>query len=419
MPRMNSNFDSPLPDRLIGEGGSVFAVAALLACAGVPLYIHLPRFAAELGYGLGAVAGLLLALRALDFLQDPALGLLVDRYPRQRHGLAILALVGLGAGFVAVFTLQPGLPGLVAGLVLVFTTYSLGTILFYGQGAALAGPGGGRAHYRLAGLREAGTLAGIIAAAVLPEALSRGLGPLAGYAGFGLVLGGAALAAALISRRFWRPVMTERQSLPLRPFLRAGGGRLLAIGLLNTMPVAITSTLFLFFVEDRLELEGRAGLYLVLFFAAAGASAPLWSRLAARFGARRVLIPAMLLAIISFIGAALLPAGAAWSFAAICLASGAALGADMVILPALFATTLTGAGLPAGTAFGAWSFVAKLSLALAAAVVLPALQWAGYAPGTGNSAAALGALNLAYAVLPCFLKLPAIALVARLPDEEV
>ena len=407
-----------MPARLTGQGGSVFAVAALLASAGVPLYIHLPRFAAELGYSLGAVAGLLLALRALDFLQDPALGLLVDRYPRQRRGLAITALIGLGAGFVAVFTLQPGLPGLVAGLVLVFTAYSLGTILFYGQGAALAGREG-RAHYRLAGLREAGTLAGIIAAAVLPEVLSRGLGPLAGYAGFGLVLGGTALAAAVISRRFWTPVVTARQALPLRPFLHAGGGRLLAIALLNTMPVAITSTLFLFFVEDRLQLPGRAGLFLVLFFAAAGLSAPLWSRLAGRFGARRVLIPAMVLAILAFIGAALLPAGAASGFAAICIASGAALGADMVILPALFAATLTGAGLPAGTAFGAWSFVAKLSLALAAATVLPTLQFAGFEPGGENDARALGALNLAYAVLPCLLKLPAIALVARLPDEEL
>lgn len=419
MPRSFSTLTPRLPDRLTGQGGRVFTVAALLACAGVPLYIHLPRFATELGYSLGTVAGLLLALRALDFLQDPILGLLVDRFPRQRRGLAMLALIGLGAGFVAVFTLQPGLPGLAAGLVLVFTAYSLGTILFYGQGAALAGPGGGQAHYRLAGLREAGTLAGIIAAAVLPELLARGLGPLAGYAGFGLLLAGAALAVAVVSRRFWAPVVTTRQRLPLRPFLNAGGGRLLLIGLLNALPVAITSTLFLFFVEDRLQLPGWAGLYLVLFFAAAGASAPLWSRLAGRYGARRVLLPAMGLAIVGFIWAALLPAGAGWSFAAICLASGAALGADMVILPALFAATLTGAGLPAGTAFGAWSFAAKLSLALAAATVLPMLQWAGHAPGATNSAAALGALNLAYAVLPCLLKLPALALVARLPDEEM
>lgn len=403
---------------LAGQGPRVVAIAALLASAGVPLYIHLPRFAAELGLSLSTVAALLLALRALDFLQDPALGLLVDRYPRQRRALATLALVGIGAGFVAVFTLQPALPGLVAALVLVFTAYSLGTILFYGQGAALAGPGGGPAHYRLAGLREAGTLAGIVAAAVLPEVLARGWGPLGGYAGFGLVLGAAALIVALVCRRFWVPVVTERQSLPLRPFLAAGGGRLLLIGLLNTMPVAITSTLFLFFVEDRLALPGLAGLYLVLFFAAAGLSAPLWSRLAARFGARRVLLPAMGLAVFAFLGTALLPPGAGGRFAVICLLSGAALGADMVILPALFASRLTRANLPAGTAFGAWSFVAKLALALSAALVLPALQWAGFSPGGDNPARALAALNIAYAVLPCALKLPAIVLVALLPEEE-
>lgn len=407
------------PAPLAGQGPRVAAIAALLAAAGVPLYIHLPRFAAELGLSLGTVAALLLALRALDFLQDPALGLLVDRYPRQRRRLATLALVGLGAGFVAVFTLQPALPGLAAGLVLVFTAYSLGTILFYGQGAALAGPGGGPAHYRLAGLREAGTLAGIVAAAVLPEVLARGWGPRAGYAGFGLLLGMAALLVALVCRRFWVPVAATRQRLALHPFLAAGGGRLLLIGLLNTMPVAITSTLFLFFVEDRLALPGLAGLFLVLFFSAAGLSAPVWSRLAARFGARRVLVPAMALAIAGFVWAALLPVGAAWGFAAICVLSGAALGADMVILPALFAARLTAAKLPAGTAFGAWSFVAKLALALAAALVLPMLQSAGFTPGGDNSARALTALNLAYAVLPCALKLPAIVLVALLPGKDV
>ena len=46
---------------------------------------------------------------------------------------------------------------------------------------------------------------------------------------------------------------------------------------------------------------------------------------------------------------------------------------------------------------------------LAAGVALPALQAFGYAPGS-QSPQALGALTIAYCVLPCVLKLAAAAL---------
>lgn len=400
-------------------GAQVFLVAGFLASAGVPLYIHLPRFAAELGLSLGAIGALLAALRLVDFVQDPALGWMADRYPGARRAMAALAFGGMGLGYAWVFVAQPGLTGLTLGLVLVFTAFSLGTILFYGQGVALIGDGDAAAHYRLGGLREAGALTGIVLAALLPSLLAASAGAPTAYAIYGAGLAVAAAVIWTLSRPLWALPPPPPEPRPsLRPLLAAGGGHLLLIALLNAVPVAITSTLFLFFVEDRLQLPHLAGLYLVAFFAAAGLAAPVWSRLAARFGARRVLLPAMCLAVACFVWAALLPSGAAWQFALISLGSGLALGADMAILPALFAATLARAGLPTGLAFGAWSFAGKASLAIAAAVALPLLQRAGYVPGGDNDAAALSTLTFAYAVLPCALKLPAMLLVARLKDPD-
>lgn len=401
-------------------GVQVFLVAGFLASAGVPLYIHLPRFAADLGMGLGAIGGMLAVLRLVDFVQDPVLGWAADRFPRARRAMAAAGFAGMGLGYALVFAGQPGPWGLALGLVLIFTAFSLGTILFYGQGVALVGDAGAGAHYRLGGLREAGALTGIVLAALSPSLLALWIGTLPGYAAYGLGLAGLALAVWMLSRPLWSLPPPPPEPRPsLRPLMRAGGGYLLLIALLNAVPVAITSTLFLFFVEDRLQLPGLAGLYLVAFFAAAGLAAPVWSRLAARFGARRVLLPAMGLAVVCFIWAALLPAGAGWQFALICLGSGLALGADMAILPALFAATLARAGLPTGLAFGAWSFAGKASLAIAAAVALPLLERAGYDPGGANDAQALAALNMAYALLPCALKLPAMLLVARLKDTKI
>jgi Na+/melibiose symporter-like transporter len=125
----------------------------------------------------------------------------------------------------------------------------------------------------------------------------------------------------------------------------------------------------------------------------------------------------MVLAIVSFGWAAILPEGAAIGFVLICLASGAAMAADMVILPATFANAVSRLSLPEGLGFGLWAFAAKLALALAAAVALPALARAGFDPASDlpSTTAALGALAFAYAVVPCFLKLLSIALLVLTP----
>ena len=391
--------------------------SGFLAAAGLPLYVNLPHFAASLGMSLSGIGLLLIGLRVLDFVQDPILGLLIDRFRDQRRKIAGLAILGMSVGFAATFTLQPGLAGMTLALILLFTAYSLASILFYAQGVAIAETGGAGAHFRLAGYREAGALAGILIASAAPSLLIGFLGEKAGYAVFGAALAVAGLLIWRLSLGLWLASPKAPPRFSPADFLRAGGGRLLTLGLVNTLPGAITSSLFLFFVQDRLQLAAWSGMFLVLFFLTAGISAPFWSGLVARFGPVRVLVPSMGLAIVAFIGAAALPEGQIAGFALISALSGLTLGADMVILPALFASTLAAAQIPAGAGFGLWAFTNKLSLALAAATVLPLLGAAGYVPGGPNSAQALTALNLSYAILPCILKLLAIALVIRLPQE--
>jgi GPH family glycoside/pentoside/hexuronide:cation symporter len=121
----------------------------------------------------------------------------------------------------------------------------------------------------------------------------------------------------------------------------------------------------------------------------------------------------MILAIASFLWTLTLGTGDLIPFALICAASGAALGADLTLLPAIFAQRLAQTGTPEAAAFGLWNFVSKLSLALAALTILPALQAAGFQPGGQNTESALGTLTLIYAGLPCVLKVIAIALLAR------
>ena len=396
--------------------------ALMLAAADIPLYIHLPRFASvNLGIGLGTIGTILLVIRLIDLVQDPLIGWAIVRWPQAQSVFATATAVGLAIGFPLLFTPRSGpnvVAQLVAILVLLFSAYSLGMILLYGRSATLAKEPTPGALMTLAAFREGGMLAGVVIAAVAPAIfLALGAGA-QGYPAFGLFLGALALTTAVITLPIWRrpPVLGAR--LSLAGLGQAGALRLLALALVNSLPVAITSTLFLFFVEDRLHLPGKAGPLLILFFLSAGLSVPFWARMSQRLGPKTTLLTAMPLAILGFAGAAVLAPGNMAGFAVICLASSAALGADMVILPAMFSVVLTRSGLKASLAFGIWSFAGKLGLALAAFTVLPMLERSGFTPGALNSAEALATLNIAYAVIPCILKLGALAIVLALPTED-
>lgn len=388
--------------------------AAFLAAAGLPLYIHAPKFYVdEYGVSLAMLGAVLFGLRLLDFVQDPLLGRLASRM-QGRRGLSIaLAGLSMAAAMGGLFAVAPPIQPLwwfALMLTVVFSSFSYLTICFYAQGVTAAETLPGAGHLRLARWRETGALLGICAAAVAPIVLG-------GFGGFALAFAILAALALWTMQGEWR-----RASIPSQgfgPVLRDGiSRRLLMVALVNAAPVAVSSTLFLFFVESRLGAPGWEGPLLLLFFLSAALATPFWSRAAEVWGAKRVLLAGMVLSIMAFAGAATLGTGDTWAFGLVCLASGAALGADMTLLPALFARRQAQVNPGASEAFGLWSFVSKFTLALAAVSLLPLLELGGFQAGTDNSEEALRLLTLLYCALPCALKVAAIALLATTSVEE-
>ena len=90
----------------------------------------------------------------------------------------------------------------------------------------------------------------------------------------------------------------------------------------------------------------------------------------------------------------------------------------MTLLPAIFARRMATVAPSAGQAFGLWSFVSKFTLAFAAVSLLPLLDAAGFQTGGANTDTALVTLTVLYALVPCFLKLLAIGLLAATPLKE-
>ena len=386
---------------------SLFALP--LTMMALPVYVLVPPFyAAATGLALSTIGAVLLATRLFDAVVDPLLGAWVDRSRGAYLRPLLIAAPALALGFVLLFSppadMTSGGAALWLATTLIAATlgYSLASIAYQAWGARLADEDSGRA--RVTAWREGYGLVGVILASLLSTWGSAAL--------IALFLGTLALALLTIVTRAPRPapIVDVESVSPWRALaapLRESRFRwLLAIFVANGIAAAVPASLVLFFVDDRLQLSAQSGVLLALYFVAAACSMPLWARLAGRWGLHATWLAGMALAIATFIWAYGIGAGDFAGFALICAMSGVALGADLALPPALLARVigLSGhSGAHEGAYFGLWNFANKMNLALAAGLALPALEALGYTPGA-RDAAALNALAVAYAVLPCILK---------------
>ena len=394
-----------------------------LAAAGLPIYIFAPTFYAEnYGVGLTAIAAVLFWLRLIDAIQDPLFGWLSERLGRDRGfwiGFAVCILVG---SMILLFAIPPQTAPLLwfaISMTGLFSAFSFLTINFYAQGVTAA-TNLLNGHMQVAAWRETGSLIGICLAAVAPTLLMLWSdAPMLNYA-----LGFAALGVLAIwmMRSEWTG-LTRREPSNFKLIWRdQPARRLLILAFVNALPVAVSSSLFLFFVTHRLQATAWAGALLLLYFLSAAASAPIWAVAARRYGTRQALIWAMSLAIMIFATAGFLESGDVGIFSLVCVVSGASIGADLTLMPAAFAQRLAVIAPSGAQGFGLWSLMNKLTLALAAIALFPFLEVAGFdASAPLQTAQALTTLTFLYAVCPLFLKLVAILLLIKTPlqDDQV
>lgn len=414
-----------------------YALPALpLAALSLPFYVMVPEFyAREIGLPIAVVGYVLLAVRLLDALSDPAAGWLADRFrpPFGRRRLWVAAaspLVALAAWFVMAPPAQAGAGYLLLWAGLLSLAWTCAQVPYGAWGAELSRSYAGRT--RVAAFREGATVIGTLAALVVPALIqSRGGDARAGLLALAVLIGVGLPAFALIA--VWRtpePVERSRRALLWRegaagilrnrPFRR-----LLGAFFINSFANGLPATLFLFFVADRLGARDAAGPLLVLYFLCGVLGVPFWLWLAGRSSKHRAWGWGMLLAVASFAAAVFLREGDVFAFGVVCVLTGLALGADVVLPASIQAdvidvdTAETGSE-RAGLYLGLWALATKLAFAGAVGLAFPLLGAAGFDPAAGiRSENGLLMLGLLYAGLPCLLKLGAIALVWNFPlDRE-
>lgn len=398
-----------------------------LAMAALPVYVQIPAYyTTQLGMPLASTGLVLFFARMLDTVQDPLLGRMIDRRQKDISGWLILAALVLALSFYGLWlppisslgSVTESKTALTLGwlgvmLVLAYTAHSMINIAYLSWGARLAGPADSANPACLASTptllaaaawREGLGLLGVILASLIPSFIMMG-SPVQIHSGLSIY---ALLFAGLLA-------IGISSLLKGAPKWQTGGGtsvslrealsddkfrRLLPIYFLNSLSVAIPATLALFFINDRIQAPGLTGYFLAIYFIAGAAGLPAWIALARRMGTIAAWKLGMLLAVISFTGAAFLGDGDIALYMLVCAASGLALGADLALPPVLLAEIIPQDKAPASY-YGVWTLLGKLALALSG-LALPALSLFAYQPGQiGNS----GSLVLLYAALPCILKL--------------
>ena len=396
----------------------LFALPLMMTA--LPINILLPKFYSEAtGLRLDVIGLVFLATRLVDAVADPLLGTWIDAQKSRGSYLRpiLIAVPVLALGFVLLFSPPAAMSDLLAAIWLALTLiaaylgYSLAIVAYQAWGAELAHNDSGRT--RITAAREGMGLIGVLIGGSVPA--------IAGYSALAatmVVL--LALAVWALAARAPRPAQSPaRVANEGNPYLRflvpLGTSRLrwlLLVFACNALAPAITATVFQFFVADRLGLsEQQSALALAIYFIAGAASMPLWARLTRQWSLHAVWLTGMVAAIAAFVWAVTLGAGDFAAFLVICVMSGLAFGADLAIPPAVLARVIDANGHQGqreGAYFGLWHFVNKLTLALAGGIALPLLAWFGYTSGARDGAA-LDALALTYAVVPCALKLVAVA----------
>jgi glycoside/pentoside/hexuronide:cation symporter, GPH family len=398
-----------------------------LACVALPLYVLLPNYyAREFGLSLATLGAVLLAARLLDAIIDPLLGRWSDRLYAHSTSTVLrwagLCAALLALGFALLFyppvrTPQALVLWVTVCLMGTYLAFSALTLLHQAWGAMWGGTEAQRS--RIVAWRESWALVGVLMASIVPLAL-----------GIPALLA-LFLIATCAAWWYWHgltppPIRLTPASLEAadhrvaslwQPLRQAPFRALLAVFLANGIASALPATLLLFFAQDRLQASAvMEPVFLGVYFVMAALSIPLWLRAVARWGLVRSWLASMGLAVAVFAGVALLGAGDSLWFVLACALTGVAFGADLVAPSALLAGTIDSLGergRSEGSYFGWWNLVAKLNLALAAGVALPALQAWGYTPGS-RTPEALHALTWAYCLLPCLFKLLAAGLLYTL-----
>lgn len=425
----------------IQDGGvSRLSIAALagvslpMAMLSLPLTVAVPEyFGNALGLDLALVGVIFMAIRILDIVIDPFLGLLMDgtttRWGRFRPWL--LAGMPLVVCATAALFMPPADAGplwLTGGLIIAYVGWSIVSLAQLSLAAGLASGYGARA--RVYAWLQACFFLGVCLVMLLPLLLGNaGNDAATSLQSMGWLIIATVVVVAAI---FWTlvpevAVHRERTALGLRAYLRLVGRpavlRLLLADIVLGLGYGIASAMLLFYFIAVKELDRNVfGILLIAQMGTAMISMPFTAHLAARIGKHVMLAITSVAMVVIAPSMMLVPKGEVPGAALVMAVWGICYGAATFLPRSMMADASDEARLETGVdrtgvlyalLISSW----KLGGALSVGIGYLALDLIGYQAqrGTQNSAEALAAVERLFVGAPALLALIGSLFVWRYP----
>lgn len=407
------------------------APAFSLAVIGIPVYVYIPKFYADVvGVHVTLLGYILFSVRIFDAVTDPAIGYLSDR-TRTRFGrrrpyiavgavltaLAMLLLFNPPHAGASIETLWFGI-----WIYLLFLFWTVVTVPYEALGPEITFDY--QERISLFGIRDGLLIAGTLAAAASPALVAWLFGLSAEPADerakfFWISVGYAPL---LIATAWW--CVTAVEEIHQRPkqqtsFGMASGLRqvfqnrpfviLLAAYTISAVGNNLPATLILFYVQYVLQSD-LADIFLLEYFLTGILFLPAWMAVARRTGKKTAWLASMALNTGAFTGVFFLGPGDAWIYGILVFFSGMGFGATLAIPSAIQADVidydelLTGERRE-GQYIGLWSISKKLAAALGIGIGLTLLGMSGYVPNVTQTPEVQMMLRVLYALVPSLCNL--------------
>lgn len=377
-----------------------------IAMLGLPIYIYLPSYyASEFAISLTTIGLALLLARIIDVFTDPLIGVWSDRVntkiSRQNQvvfGSIILALL-IYPLFLPIINFNEQALGIntmggVYLFVLSFLTYFAWTLIQVPYLAIAAETQSNSLQRRsMIAWREALTILGVLFMLLLPFILGYQVSEKIFYESFVVIFIVILMFATFVLKRSNKinraslnkplkheaPISQPFQQIKLIKQQYPRALLLFPPYFLNNLANAIPATLFLIFVEQYLQLNEQAGVFLLVYFIAGIASLPLWLKLAKKIGRILIWRASILLSVLSFLLVFMLKPGDEELYFLICLLTGFSVAID-IALPASIQADISHeieqkSENMHGLLFGIWGMLTKLSLAIAVGISLPAVDF--------------------------------------------
>lgn len=392
-------------------------IAFPIGMISLPVAIYLaPLYSGHLGIGLAIVGTALIATRLLDFVTDPLIGILSDRWRPsigRRKVWLIIGTLTLGGGIYMLFCPPEGINALYFVVAVSFAYFGLTTLrLPYTAWAAELSPDY-HVRTKISSTTQFFGVFGLIASTLVPTYLiaQHDASPIEIMRAIGWII--IVLLPITSTVVFFTvpepsaPPKTTKFHAPSAAKMLMSNGpfvRLTAASLIATLGEAFRQSTTVFFARDVVGLENIGQVYF-FYFAAGLVTIPVWTSLARRIEKHRALALSLVIVAVTNALMFFLSYGDVAAFYTLFVAKGMCFGGVVMLPYAMIADTVdvdTADTLDRqqGLFYSVEAMVQKLGSAVGAGLPLILLAMVGYEAAGETDPEALRSLSIIYSLFP-------------------